>query len=345
MKLRTVYPATPGDFHSERPLKWPSLMRAIHRLQVLVACLAQTVAIGGGKLRVDVYVNDVLARCEALKRAGMWLSEPAMRPRAWIENFEDADKKVAAQLLERFVFYNQRLTDSLLVASFNSIADGLSKGPSAPSRDCLLRALSNAIFTPVSGETPNPTDSGNFLCRLTRQILKVDEAQIKATPAALVAAAGGSPIVFVDDFIGSGDQFLSTWRDSSTGTSFEAIHSKTGFCAIYVSLVGIDTGIARIATEAPTVAVCVAHSVDKRGTLWGIKISNPLLYQQIETILFKYALRLKPLDSYMNQDNYLAYGYKTRGLFFAFEHSVPDATLPIFWCRGTDNWEPLIERK
>ena len=114
-------------------------------------------------MRVDVYVKDVLARCEALKRAGMWLPEPAIRPRAWIENFEDADKKVAAQLLERFVFYNQRLTDSLLVASFNSIADGLNKGPSAPSREQLLRALLNAIFTPISGETPNPTDSGYFL--------------------------------------------------------------------------------------------------------------------------------------------------------------------------------------
>lgn len=296
-------------------------------------------------MRVDVYVKDVLARCEALKRAGMWLPEPVIRPRAWIENFEDADKKVAAQLLERFVFYNQRLTDSLLVASFNSIADGLNKGPSAPSREQLLRALLNAIFTPISGETPNPTDSGYFLCRRTRQILNVDEAQIKATPEALATAAGGQPIVFVDDFIGSGDQFLSTWQDSSSGTSFEEIHRQIGFCAIYVSLVGTDTGIARIASKAPSVAVCVAHKVDNRGTLWGIQGSNFLLHQQIETILKKYATRLTPLDGYMHQDNYLVYGYKKRGLFFAFEHSVPDATLPIFWCRGTNNWEPLIERK
>lgn len=75
-------------------------------------------------MRVDVYVKDVLARCEALKRAGMASNQRSVREHG-IENFEDADKKVAAQLLERFVFYNQRLTDSLLVASFNSgIADG-----------------------------------------------------------------------------------------------------------------------------------------------------------------------------------------------------------------------------
>jgi hypothetical protein len=295
-------------------------------------------------LRVDVYVKDVLARCEALKRAGMWLSEPTIRPRAWIENFDDVDKILAAQLLERFVFYNQKLTDSLLTTSFYSVADGLKKGPTAPTREQLLQALPNAVFTPVSGEIPNPTDSGYFLCRRTRQVLSVDEAQIKNTNDALNAAAGGQPVVFVDDFIGSGDQFLTTWQDNSTGASFETIQSQVGFVAIYLSLVGIEMGIANIGNQAPSVAVCVTHKIDNRGTLWGLQASNPSLHSQIHALLKKYTPRLTPQDAYMRQQNYLMYGYKHRGLFFAFEHSVPDATLPIFWCRGTNRWEPLIER-
>jgi len=295
-------------------------------------------------LRVDVYVKDVLARCEALKRAGMWLSEPAIRPRAWIENFDDGDKILAAQLLERFVFYNQRLTDSLLKTSFYSIADGLKKGPAAPSKEQLLQALPNAIFTPVSGETPNPTDSGYFLCRRTRQVLNVDEAQIKTARESLQAAANGQPIVFVDDFIGSGDQFLTTWKDCSSGTSFEVIQRQGGFPVIYISLVGTEMGISNIGSQAPSVAVCVTHKIDNRGTLWGLRSSNSSLYQQIDLLLKKYVPRLTPHDGYMHLQKYLTYGYKHRGLFFAFEHSVPDATLPIFWCRGTNNWEPLIER-
>ena len=295
-------------------------------------------------MRVDIYVKDVLARCEALKRAGMWLSEPSIRPRAWIENFDDGDKILAAQLLERFVFYNQRLTDSLLTASFYSIGDGLRKGPAAPAKEQLLQALPNAIFTPVSGETPNPTDSGYFLCRRMRQVLNVDEARIKSTNEAYQSAAKGQPVVFVDDFIGSGDQFLKTWRESVSGTSFEIIHHQVGFTAIYVSLVGTETGISTIASHAPSVAVCVTHKIDDRGTFWGLQSSNPTLQNQIDLLLKKYALRLTPHDSYMNKNQYLIYGYKNRGLFFAFEHSVPDATLPIFWCRGTNNWEPLIER-
>lgn len=295
-------------------------------------------------MRVDVYVKDVLARCEALKRAGMWLPEPRIRPRAWIDNFDDGDQILAAQLLERFVFYNQRLTDSLLTTSFYSIADGLKKGPTAPTREQLLQALPNAVFTPVSGETPNPTDSGYFLCRRTRQVLNIDEAKIKNTTDALKAAAVGQPVIFVDDFIGSGDQFLTTWQDSSTGFSFEEIQSEVGFTAIYVSLVGTEMGIANIANQAPTVAVCVTHKIDNRGTLWGLRASDPSLYDQIVALLKKYTTRLTPHDAYMHQHMYLMFGYKHRGLFFAFEHSVPDATLPIFWCRGTNNWEPLIER-
>lgn len=295
-------------------------------------------------MRVDVYVKEVLARCEALKRAGMWLPEPTIRPRAWIENFDPDDRILAAQLLERFVFYNQRLTDSLLMTSFYSIADGLQKGPAAPSSIKLLGALPQAVFTPVAGEKPNPTDSGYFICRRTRQVLNVEEARIKATGDALRAAASGTPVVFVDDFIGSGDQFLTTWQDSSTGTSFEIIQSQIPFPAIYISLVGTAYGISNISNQAPSVAVCVTHKIDDRGTLWGLKSSNPVLYNNIDLLLKKYQSRLTPHESYMHQFDYLTYGYKNRGLFFAFEHSVPDATLPIFWCRGTNNWEPLIER-
>lgn len=295
-------------------------------------------------MRVDVYVKDVLDRCEALKKSGMWLSEPFIRPRAWLENFEESDKFLAAQLLERFVFYNQRLTDSLLTASFYSIADGLKKGPSALSRKQLIEALPNAFFTPVSGELPNPTDSGYFLCRRTRQVLGVPEEKIKPTREALEAAANGNPIVFVDDFIGSGDQFLTTWTDNSSGFSFESIQRQSKFCAIYVSLVGTNFGVSQVGLGAPSVAVCVAHRIDDRGTLWGLQSTNPILYAKIDALLQKYTSRLTPKDKYMLKENFLTYGYKHRGMFFAFEHSVPDATLPIFWCRGTNNWEPLIER-
>jgi len=274
----------------------------------------------------------------------MWLPEPKMRPRAWISNFAEEDQFIAARLLERFVFYSQRLTDSLLLASFNSIADGLKKGARAPDSDRLLQALSNAVFTPVCGEKPNPTDSGNYLCRLTRQVIGVPEARIVQTQDALGAARTGRPIVFVDDFIGSGDQFITTWQDDSNGHSFESIHNVNRFAAIYLTLVATDSGIATITQEAPSVAICATHKLDAKCTLWGLRDSDNALFSQSDALLKKYAPRLTPQEPYMQSAEYLLYGYKKRALFFGFEHSIPDATLPIFWCRGTNNWEPLVER-
>ena len=68
-------------------------------------------------MRADIVVQEVIAKCDVLKRAGLWLPEPSMRPRAWLQNFDEEDKRLAALLLDKFTFYNSRLTDALLKAS------------------------------------------------------------------------------------------------------------------------------------------------------------------------------------------------------------------------------------
>lgn len=296
-------------------------------------------------MRSDVYIDEVLSHYDALKRAGLIPPEPKMRPRAWIKNFDDEDKLIAAKLLERFIYYDQRLTESLLKASFFSIADGLSKGPQAPSKQQLLQSLPSAIFTPVSGESPNATDSGYLFCRLVRQTLGVSESNILLNDKAREKAKEGATVIFVDDFIGSGDQFISTWQSNDSSLqSFQSIQKRTNFQAIYVCLIGIKEGIQAIQSRVPSIAICVTHKIDKRSTLWGIRDANPELYSQFNALLNKYSTRLQPSENYMTQNHYLLYGYKNKGLFLGFQHSIPDATLPIFWCRGTNNWEPLIER-
>ena len=143
-----------------------------------------------------------------------------------------------------------------------------------------------------------------FLVRLpTPQIPVISyvETQIKPSNEALKAAANGQPVVFLDDFIGSGDQFLKTWQDLKTGTSFEIIQRQVNFPAIYVSLVGTDVGISNIGNNAPAVAVCVTHKIDERGTLWGIKSLNPSLFHQVNKFLEKYVPRLTPHEPYMRK--------------------------------------------
>lgn len=300
-----------------------------------------------GIVRNDVFISDVLDKCETLKDVGFWLPVKSVRPKAWLSNFEESDKYFAAFLLEKFTYYNNQLTDSLLASSYYSIGDGLPKGPTAPTGEQLISSLSTAVFTPVTGESPNPTDSGNLFCRKVRQILNVDEKKIVTPEEAVKHAVDGTTVVFVDDFIGSGDQFLETWKriyGRSSPRSFRDVQHSNNFPAIYISLVATDFGLANIHREAPSVAVSTTHVITSKSTFHGLEISSDKKHH-LELFIDKYSSRLRPKETYIsNNPKWLKYGYKERGLMFGFEHSIPDATLPIFWAPG-ENWEPLIERR
>ncbi|MCG8050675.1 MAG: hypothetical protein JAZ15_05690 [Candidatus Thiodiazotropha endolucinida] len=298
-------------------------------------------------MRDDVFIKEVLGKCNTLKQAGFWPTEPTIRPNAWLHNFEPEDQATAAILLDRFTYYNQKLTDALFLSSYHSIGDGLPKGPNTPSLSELIRSLTNARITPITGEAPNPTDSGNLFCRKARQLLAIDDHIVVEPRAALDHARAGGTIVFVDDFIGSGDQFLETWRRPYSRTepsSFFNCHAQNGFTSIYLSLVSTDFGLNNIQRFAPNTAVCVSHILCKRSTIQGMEISDQKRQKCID-FLEKYSARLQPRETYIaSNPKYRAFGYKERGLLFGFEHSIPDATLPIFWSPGVGNWEPLIER-
>lgn len=302
-------------------------------------------------MRADVYVREVLDKCEALKKARLWLSEPHMRPHAWIRNFDEVDRPTAALLLDSFTFYSDKMTDRLLVGSYDSLADGLPKGPSAPDALTLMAALDDAVFTRIEGETPRPTDSGNLFCRKARQVLGIPDDRFLEPHVAITHAAKGCPVVFLDDFVGSGDQFLKTWsRKYATNSpqSFVEACSLNQFVAVYVTLVATDYGLQRIRQNAPNLAITVAHELSESDTARCLSASPSLPIQDVQlavkALLHKYASRLSPPPDISQDPSYVRYGYKERALLFAFEHSVPDATLPIFWSPG-QNWTQLLERR
>lgn len=297
-------------------------------------------------MRADVFVDEVLVKCDVLKKSNLWLGEPRMRPRAWIGNFDESDRYLAAFLLDKFTFYNAHLTEMLLKASYNSLGDGLPKNTLNSDRSNLLEKLPSAVFVPVMGELPNPTDSGFLFCRKARQVLAIPESRFCTIEQAIDFASQGKTIVFLDDFIGSGDQFITTWKkkDVQKKQSFESIHLLNKFDAIYITLVSTLSGIQNISFQAPNVSISSSHVINDTSSIFGLFQDDEELKIKIQELLMKYSNRLEPRDAYMKQSTYLAYGYKNKGLLFGFEHSIPDSTLPIFWASGS-KWKPLIERQ
>jgi len=104
----------------------------------------------------DPYVDAVLGKSEAMKKAGLWLPEN-VRPRAWLENFEEADQMAAAAILDNLLYLSDRMTNALLRATYRNLADELWRSALPGGRPGDLDA---AIFTRVDGEQPNISDSG-----------------------------------------------------------------------------------------------------------------------------------------------------------------------------------------
>lgn len=131
--------------------------------------------------------------------------------------------------------------------------------------------VESVVVTYVTGEIPNPSDSGFGFARRARQLLEIDEARIMDPSDAvrrLMRQPG--PILFVDDFVGSGSQFSATWRrpvEVSPGTyvSFERLTAiARGAEFYYCPLICTEFGNQNLRQVCPEVRINPAHIISQR---------------------------------------------------------------------------------
>ena len=199
------------------------------------------------------------------------------------------------------------------------------------------------MVTYVQGEEPNPTDSGYTFARKARQVLGIDEMQI-AEPAHVLSNSRGSldsPILLVDDFVGSGTQLITTWHREQRAERFRSLAeaAEAGVSIYYVPLVATRDGTAEIRQNCAKLEVFSAHVLDQR---YSLVAPDSILWPEAlrphaQEFLWTASQRAGIPDDY----EYGWKGFCDLALALAFSHSVPDATLPLFfWNRN--GWKPLL---
>jgi len=182
-----------------------------------------------------------------------------------------------------------------------------------------------------------------MFARLAKKHLGIDESQVVPPERALriLNAGGGRPIVFVDDFLGSGDQAITTWNrkypvSSCVEYSFEESAAHYSSSIYYVPLFATENGIKNVSDAcnglvvAPTHVLKEAESVIHPASLcW----PDSMRSEGVEFI------RRCSARAGISMGDWK--GYKGLGLALAFDHGTPDATLPIF-THESDAWRPLI---
>lgn len=295
-------------------------------------------------------VNEsfVLTKCDYFVDVQVWPLLDQCDPRGWLKNFDKNEQVFARQLLNAFMFFRQPMMDALLVGAVQSLSQHLCEGQPFATAQRRWRTFVDALLvTRVTGETPSEADSSYQYARLARQILDLSEEQIVSPEHCIqILLAEARPVIFLDDFVGSGDQFLKTWHrpmklPGGGETSFERIaRIRRGTAFFYCPLICTQHGMERIAMNSAGVIVAPAHLL-------------PPSYSAVapDSILWPKSIRADGIQ-FVEQASKRAgiphdewQGYANLGLAIAFEHyTTPDATLPIFYWEQ-NGWTPLVHRR
>ena len=290
-----------------------------------------------------------MSKLDYLTDIGVWPIRQTIDPTGWLTNFEVRERPFAINLLNVFSYFNERLVDALMRGAFKQTSQEIWKSSNS-SLDATVRwqkFLDSVLVTFVEGEFPNPTDSGILFARKARQVLGIEESQIMSPRKALEQRreCPSLPILFVDDFIGSGNQMFETWvRPYNMGSGQDYTFSSAsadGAEILYAPLISTKCGMGRLARECPKLRLYPAHIVDKTysltsplSNLWD-KHLKPDALDFLETA----SKRAGIVDALGAEWD----GFENFALSLAFYHSVPDATLPLYYWNRC-GWKPLIQR-
>jgi hypothetical protein len=293
---------------------------------------------------------DVLAKADYFVDVQLWPLQKTLNARGWLGNFIGDEKEHAIHLLNGFLYFSSVLVDQMFAAAFQSLS---SRFHTPGSSYLVLQSnwqqfLDTVIVTYVTGERPNPTDSGYSFARKTRQLLGIPETRITSPADAvqrLVHQPG--PILFVDDFVGSGNQFVETWRRtvsiSGITASFEKIAAVSPASFYYCPVICTEYGYSRLRHDCPTVILQPAHILTRRYSalapdsfIWPARLQATSV-----DFLQRASSRAGIPDTGGNVNDWR--GFHQLGLALAIGDSVPDATLPIFYWEE-NGWKPLLKK-
>jgi len=293
--------------------------------------------------------ENVMAKCDYFTRVQLWPLRSVLDPESWLKNFRPNEQDHAVHLLNSFMYFTPHLVHEMFAASIQALSRFvLQPGDSRiTAQSAWSTFLGSAIIVPVAGETDNPSDSGYSFARMARQHLGFTEGQIMPPAKALASLmAAPRPVIFVDDFVGTGEQFVTTWKRevatvsgsrASFLTAARVGSTRFFYCPVLCTTMGFD----RIRRECPIVSLNPAHVLTSR---YSALSPDSMIWPQdlratASDFLQTASHRAGIPDDGETTDDWR--GYQGQGLVVAIHETIPDATLCLLrWNRN--GWKPLM---
>lgn len=284
------------------------------------------------------FVDELLEREKIFRDFHVWPVANRLDVGRWLSNFDEADRELAARLAEGFCYYSDDIFTAMLKSSVQKLSNRLYRG-GQPELSTLTEC-DRVAFVKVEGERPSLADSGYLVSRKIRAF-GVTENRILSPRQALGHADRFEMFVFFDDIVGSGSQFMHTWRREHVfggqRISFQSVadaeHGQFAYCCALATETGVSTikgAIDKISVHASHILPSSSSLTDRNCSIW-----RHVDYDTGIAFLRTYGARA----GYGEDQEWAGFG--SLALRVAFEHGTPDFTLPIFTSTRS-GWLPLI---
>jgi hypothetical protein len=295
----------------------------------------------------DQYVSQILDRVENLIAQGFWEGLSSTRVKSWLANFRnDDDRYFVACVLDALVYRSNGQTVALAKQLFQrSLVDLVRLDPlPSPLPNGWLDDLRQDSLEPgvrlVAVHHPEdpPTKSAFLIARMLKRDLGLKERWIlRQDEFASAVASGINQFVFIDDFLGTGQQFLEFGQNIGLQAAIASLY------CIYAPLVAHSFGVRILRKSVPGLRIASAERLSEENNIFHATsacfddgINTPSVAEA-----FYYDLLPRLNIPLMGQDRL---GYGGLGVTFAFQHAAPDNSLPILWWNKTSTFHPLFDR-
>lgn len=299
----------------------------------------------------DIETRYMLDTREYFSNIGIWPSMPMeVDTEGWLSNFtRGADRNLAADLLDSFLIISTKQCLTMVASAFHALSTTRGDFFEMAGDDyaAAWQEFRESVIVSFPASRSDPGGSGHLFVRHLRTLVHDPVRQILESAAA-VQEISTSPdprsIVFVDDFSGSGNQFLETWEtkfalSSGEDASFASLTAAGKIEeAFFIPAIATWRAKQRILESAPSVQIRAAHVLPPRYSAREDPTSlvSPGARDALHELLRRYSV-----DAGYTEGG--RWGYEDCALALSFEHKTPDNTLPIFngGPERPASWKPL----
>lgn len=300
----------------------------------------------------EAFYEGVCDRTNALAKSGIWNSE-ATSMLAWLGNFTQHNHKyVAAHILDRLTFRTEKMTESAfrlyISSTFRELCKGFSNNIGSNVEEWLagLRNphcpwTSNIKLCSVS-KAGEHGESGSHMVRILTGDL-FSEKHVFPVDTQTLNSIRGSIILIVDDFMGSGDQFLKFARHHKLEVAEKQNH------IIYAPSVAYCKGLDNLARSKYKLKITPLETVTKREQFFSHEPGAKFIGDDVNTeaeVLQVYR-EMRNLCPEFCKKGYDAYwlGRDDSSLCIGFQWGCPNQSLGMMWLDGHSDWQRLVRRR